>query len=181
MLQGQIALVTAHDIYLYSLNGHPIAHVSLADSLSAFNFTQPSSETEDAREEYTGGLTFLNREFLKYGSLFVVGVGSQLALYRCVPGVQLFDDELVKPWTLEEQGRLHRSDDHEGGDCTMVKFIGYAVLQCGGSRAALIQAVKRYTPHSAPNLAVMPSMRSTSGPCQKATRDTYRKWYPDRA
>jgi hypothetical protein len=62
---------------------------------------------------------------LKYGPLFVVGVGSQLALYRCVPGQQIFEDEEVKPWTLEEQGRLHRSEDHNGGDCTMVKFIGY--------------------------------------------------------
>lgn len=76
-------------------------------------------------ETYTGGMSFLNREFLKFGSLFVVGVGSELALYRCVPGVKIYDDEDVKPWTLEEQGRLHRSDDHQGGDCTMVKFIGY--------------------------------------------------------
>jgi len=122
--KGKIALVTARDIYLYSLNGHPIAHTSLATNLSAFNFTQTASDTTQPQEEFTGGLTFLNREFLKYGPLFVIGVGSQLALYRCVPGVQIFEDEEVKPWTLEEQGRLHRSEDHNGGDCTMVKFIG---------------------------------------------------------
>lgn len=127
--QGQIALVTAKDIFLYSLNGQPIAHVSLSNSLSAFNFGQPTETDGPPEEEYTGGLTFLNREFLKYGSLFVVGVGSQLALYRCVPGVQLYDDEYIKPWTLEEQGRLHRSDDHEGGDCTMVKFLGSVAFQ----------------------------------------------------
>lgn len=122
--QGQIALATAKDIFLYSLNGHPIAHVSLSNSLSAFNFAQTPSDEEKIEETYTGGMSFLNREFLKFGSLFVVGVGSELALYRCVPGVKIYDDEDVKPWTLEEQGRLHRSDDHQGGDCTMVKFIG---------------------------------------------------------
>jgi hypothetical protein len=93
--------------------------------LSAFNFAQTPADEEKVEETYTGGMSFLNREFLKFGSLFVVGVGSELALYRCVPGVKIFDDEDVKPWTLEEQGRLHRSDDHQGGDCTMVKFIGY--------------------------------------------------------
>ena len=115
--------MTARDIYLFSLNGHPIAHTSLANSLSSFNFTQTS--IDHVPEEFTGNLTFLNREFLKFGPLFVIGVGSQLALYRCVPGVQIFEDEEVKPWTLEEQGRLNRSEDHNGGDCTMVKFIGY--------------------------------------------------------
>ena len=125
--------MTARDIYLYSLNGHPIAHTSLATNLSAFNFTQTASDTTQPQEEFTGGLTFLNREFLKYGPLFVIGVGSQLALYRCVPGVQIFEDEEVKPWTLEEQGRLHRSEDHSGGDCTMVKFIGYVLSLVKGT------------------------------------------------
>lgn len=122
--QGKIALVTARDIYLFSLNGHPIAHTSLDDSLMSFNFAQPVSESKQDQDEFTGGLTFLNREFLKFGPLFVVGVGIELALYRCVPGVQIYEDEEVKPWTLEEQGRLHRSDDHTGGHCTMVKFVG---------------------------------------------------------
>lgn len=128
--------MTARDIYLFSLNGHPIAHTSLSNSLSSFNFTQTS--TDHVQDEFTGNLTFLNREFLKFGPLFVIGVGSQLALYRCVPGVQIFEDEEVKPWTLEEQGRLNRSEDHNGGDCTMVKFIGYVLFRtdhgyCGES------------------------------------------------
>jgi hypothetical protein len=38
----------------------------------------------------------------------------------------------VKPWTLEEQGRLNRSEDHNGGDCTMVKFIGYVYSVTAG-------------------------------------------------
>jgi hypothetical protein len=90
----------------------------------SFNFAQPVDEVKKDQDEFTGGLSFLNREFLKFGPLFVVGVGKELALYRCVPGVQIFDDEEVKPWTLEEQGRLNRSDDHTGGHCTMVKFVG---------------------------------------------------------
>lgn len=55
----------------------------------------------------------------------MVGIGSELALYRCVPGAKMFEDEETKPWSLVEQGRLPRSDDHVGGECTAVKFIGY--------------------------------------------------------
>lgn len=75
--------------------------------------------------EFTGGITFLNREFLRFGALFVVGIDNELALFRCVPGSKLYEDETeVKPWALVEQGRLSRSDDHAGGDCTAVRFIG---------------------------------------------------------
>jgi hypothetical protein len=76
--------------------------------------------------EFSGGIAFLNREFLRFGVLFVIGIGSELALFRCVPGSKKLSDfdEEVRPWTLVEQGRLFRSDEHAGGDCSMVKFIG---------------------------------------------------------
>lgn len=74
--------------------------------------------------EFTGGISFLKRDFLQSGVLFVIGIGSEVALYRCTPGARESDDEDVPPWKLIEQGRLSRSDDHAGGDCTMVRFCG---------------------------------------------------------
>jgi hypothetical protein len=121
-----IALATAHHIYLHSLNGVPIASAWIEDNaLPRFSFGLPSDDPPPPLPQYTGGITFLNREFLRFGALLVVGVGSELALYRCIPGVKMFPDEQdVKPWLLAEQGRLSRSDEHPGGDCTMVKFVG---------------------------------------------------------
>ena len=78
----------------------------------------------DTESIFTGGISFLTRDYLKSGVLFVIGVGSEIALYRCVPGARRFEDEQVNPWKLVEQGRLSRSDDHVGGDCCMVKFLG---------------------------------------------------------
>lgn len=121
-----IALATAHHIYLHSLNGFPIASTWIEENaLPRFTFGQTSDSPPPPIPEYTGGVTFLNREFLRFGALFVVGIGSELALYRCVPGVKHFtEEEDVKPWSLVEQGRLSRSDEHPGGDCTMVRFVG---------------------------------------------------------
>lgn len=120
-----IALATAHHIYLYSLNGYPIASTWVEDNaLPRFSFGLTSDEPAPPLPEYTGGISFLKREFLRFGALFVIGIGSELALYRCVPGARIFEGEDVKPWTLVEQGRLSRSDDQLGGDCTMVKFVG---------------------------------------------------------
>jgi hypothetical protein len=125
-VQGQIALASAHHIYLFSLNGHPIASASVeTDDFLTFSFG--AGAELPPKEEFTGGITFLNREFLRFGVLFVIGINSELALFRCVPGSKAtieFDDEEVQPWTLAEQGRLFRSDDHSGGGCTMVKFVG---------------------------------------------------------
>jgi hypothetical protein len=124
--QGQIALASAHHIYLFSLNGHPIASASVeTDDFLTFSFG--AAAEVPPKDEFMGGITFLNREFLRFGVLFVIGINSELALFRCVPGSKAtieFDDEEVQPWTLAEQGRLFRSDDHSGGVCTMVKFVG---------------------------------------------------------
>lgn len=113
---------------MYSLNGHPFAHASLSEYRAGYGFAPQTPDRDidghEEKEEYTGGISFLNREFLKFGVLFVVGVGSEIALYRCVPGEAFFQDQDVRSWSLEEQGRLDRSDDHAGGECTMVKFIG---------------------------------------------------------
>ena len=129
VLQGQIAIATATHLFLYSLNGHPIASTRVDTSLvTDFVYDEPDGSVfsdENEAEEYTGGLSFLKREFLPFGVLFVVGIGREVALYRCVPGVRRFaDEEDVPPWQLIEQGRLARSDDHDGGNCCMVKFAG---------------------------------------------------------
>jgi hypothetical protein len=128
--QGLIALASKRHLYLFSLNGHPIASTTPeGDIFSDFTFGLPETpapvdENEDEPLAYSGGITFLKRDFLKFGPLLVVGVDNEVALYRCVPGQRRFEDEVVKPWRLVEQGRLSRSGDHPHGDCCMVKFIG---------------------------------------------------------
>ncbi|ORX37123.1 hypothetical protein BD324DRAFT_427163 [Kockovaella imperatae] len=120
---GQTAIATATHLFLFSLNGHPIASTPLESEL-ATDFTFGEMENHEP-EQFTGGISFLKREFLPFGVLFVIGVGRELALYRCVPGVRSYEDEEdVLPWQLVEQGRLARSDDHPGGNCCMVKFAG---------------------------------------------------------
>ena len=120
MNQGMIALASTKHLYLFTLNGHPIAATGIDDT-PTFAFDQPPDQ------EYTGGIGFLNREFLRDGVVFAIGVGTEVALYRCKPGVREEgqDDSQVKPWKLEEQGRLHKSDEHDYGNCSMVRFIGY--------------------------------------------------------
>ena len=145
---GQIALATSRNIFMFSINGHPIASALIDDSyiprmdFDAFDSSVFSDAENDT--EFTGGISFLNREFLPFGVLFVIGVGSEVALYRCVPGT-LKPNEVIEdavPWKLVEQGRLARSDDHAGGDCCMVKFIGetlYAAFEPGdGSNKYLL-------------------------------------------
>ncbi|WWD18748.1 hypothetical protein CI109_103202 [Kwoniella shandongensis] len=126
---GHIALASKRHLYLYSLNGHPIASAAVEEAIPSSSDVGSEDEEEDEpfQPEFTGGISFLNREFLKSGALFVIGVGAKVVLYRCVPGAKdLFnaDDSDVRPWILIAQGTLHRSDDHVGGDCCMVKFIG---------------------------------------------------------
>ena len=135
--QGTIALASAHYLYVYSLNGYAIAsaHVNEGDpfaGLPRFSFGTPHGDEDgtallNAQPEFTGGISFLNREFLKYGALFVIGIDSELALFRCVPGSRAYEDQEegeVQPWMLIEQGRVEGSEDHAGGICTAVKFIG---------------------------------------------------------
>jgi hypothetical protein len=121
-------MASRHHLYMFSLNGHPIAstvpNAEAEQPFSAFTFGTASPAVETPEEEFTGGISFLKREFLAYGVLFVIGVGSEIALYRCVPGVRLFEEQEVASWSLVEQGRVERSDDHAGGECCMVKFIG---------------------------------------------------------
>jgi len=117
--------------------------------------------------EFTGGISFLKRDFLKFGVLFVVGIGSEIALYRCMPGVKIFEDEEVPPWKLVEQGRLSRSDDHAGGDCTMVKFCGYVLtlLACRG--LTVFHSATHFTQPLNPQ-SVTTNMFCINGPYQKA-------------
>lgn len=128
LCQGLIALASKHHLYLFSLNGHPIASVTPeGDLLAEFTFGFPETPIEAPESdplEFTGGISFLKRDFLKFGTLFVIGINNEVALYRCVPGARRFEDEDVKPWKLVEQGRLSRSGDHDYGKCCMVKFIG---------------------------------------------------------
>ncbi|WWC88365.1 uncharacterized protein L201_003276 [Kwoniella dendrophila CBS 6074] len=125
---GQIALASSRHIFLFSLNGHPIASTTIEDESQASDASSTNSDSDD-RLEFTGGISFLNREFLHSGILFVIGVGAKVVLYRCEPGQKDFltyddDEEKVKPWLLVEQGKISRSDDHLNGNCCMVKFMG---------------------------------------------------------
>ena len=123
--QGHIVLSTQRHLYLFSLNGHPIASISVEGDRRIPRFTFDSSDDVPRSEpEFTGGLSFLKRDFLGDGVLFVVGIGSEIALFRCEPGVRYSEDVDVPPWKLVEQGRLSRSDDHVGGVCSMVRFCG---------------------------------------------------------
>lgn len=108
---------------MFSLNGHPIAATSVDGGRIQLPELSPDSGSTPSK--FTGGISFLKREFLRWGDLFVIGVGSQVALYRCVPGVRRFEDQEVEPWRLVKQGILPGSDNHEGGDCTAVRFVGY--------------------------------------------------------
>jgi hypothetical protein len=130
---------------MFSLNGHPIASTSIDDSGSPAGLPvlkldngeaasvhsgsgsggdsgSPSVYESSHSTTYTGGIAFLKREFLRWGDLFVVGTGAQVALYRCVPGVRRFEDEDVEPWRLVKQGVLHGSD--LVGSVTAVRFAG---------------------------------------------------------
>ena len=126
-----VALASRQHLYLFSLNGHPIASTTPeGDVFADFTFGLPETPTPRADDwfmEFTGGITFLRRDFLKFGPLFVVGINNELALYRCVPGERRFEDEDVKPWKIVEQGRLSRSGDHPYGECCIVKFMGWVL------------------------------------------------------
>ena len=113
-------------VFLFSLNGHQIASISIGDCISSIESDAESEISEEPYEdEFTGGITFFNREFLKFGALFVTGVGARIVLFRCAPGeINVFNPGPMIPWALIPQGVIHRSDDHEGGDCCSVKFIG---------------------------------------------------------
>ncbi|KAK4689020.1 hypothetical protein P7C73_g1097, partial [Tremellales sp. Uapishka_1] len=143
---GQIALATQRHVHLFSLNGHPIASASVEDErVPGFSFGFDLDPRKSAHQkQFTGGIAFLKREFIKDGVVFVVGIDSEVALFRCMPGRRQYEDQDVKPWRLVEQGRLHRSDDHEGGHCTMVRFIGetlYAAFKpaLGSNKYSLYQ------------------------------------------
>ncbi|BEI85638.1 hypothetical protein CcaverHIS002_0510390 [Cutaneotrichosporon cavernicola] len=118
---GHICLASARYLYMFSLNGHPMA----ATSADGGRF--PEIRFDDAPPEvrtFTGGIAFLHREFLASGDLLVIGVNGTLVLYRCIPGVRRFEDQDVEPWRLVRQGVLFRSDEHGHGDVTAVMFIG---------------------------------------------------------
>ena len=123
---GHIALASDRHLYMFSLNGHPIAATSIEGGrlrLPVLKFDHELGEPVTP-PKYTGGISFLKREFLRWGDLFVVGIGTEVALYRCVPGVRRFPDQDVEPWRLVKQGILHGSDTHNEGDVTAVRFIG---------------------------------------------------------
>lgn len=105
---------------MFSLNGHAIA----ATSVDGGRFpTLRFADAPEAQEKhFTGGISFLQREFLRWGDCFVIGIGPEIALYRCIPGVRRFEDQEVEPWRLVKQGVLH-ADDWDHGDVTAVKFV----------------------------------------------------------
>jgi hypothetical protein len=118
---GHICLASERHLYMFSLNGHPVA----ATSADGGRF--PEIRFDDAPRQarvFTGGIAFLHREYLAAGDLLVVGVNNALVLYRCIPGVRRFEDQDVEPWRLVRQGVIFRSDEHGHGDVTAVKFIG---------------------------------------------------------
>ncbi|OCF40285.1 hypothetical protein I317_05918 [Kwoniella heveanensis CBS 569] len=122
---GHIVLASARRLYIYSLNGHPIASTSLEASMASSAFSSRSDDQYDP--EFTGGISFLHREFLRSGVIFAIGVGEKVVLYRCEPGARNIldtDQDVVKPWSLVELDTVSRSDDHLGGNCCMVKFMG---------------------------------------------------------
>lgn len=120
---GHICLASERYLYMFSLNGHPIA----ATSVDGGRF--PEIRFNDApapqrKKTFTGGIAFLQREFLASGELVVLGVNDSLVVYRCVPGARRFEDQEVEPWRFVKQGVVDRSDDHGHGDVTAVRFIG---------------------------------------------------------
>ncbi|AFR98636.2 hypothetical protein C343_06613 [Cryptococcus neoformans C23] len=123
---GLIAVASRKHLFLFSLNGHQIASISIGDCISSIESDTESQMSEEPYEDdFTGGIAFLNREFLKFGALFVIGVGARIVLFRCAPGeINVFNPGPTIPWALIPQGVIHRSDDHDGGDCCSVKFIG---------------------------------------------------------
>lgn len=160
---GHIALASDRYLYIFSLNGHPIASTSIDGGRFALNAEGADDASDD---KFTGGIAFLKKEFLKGGELFVIGVGTQLDLYRLAPGVRRFEDQEVEPWRLVKQGTLFRSDEHDAGDVTAVRFIGWVVLQ--PSCDPLTRPVTRSMQHS--RLLKGKSIPCTSGPCPTATR-----------
>ncbi|KAL7420576.1 Beige protein-like 1 [Cryptotrichosporon argae] len=134
---GQVVLATARRLFLFTLNGHPIASASVdSGTIPLFSFGHVGTSAETDAAEYTGGISFLTREFVKGGNVLAIGIGTELALYRCAPGRRRRDDEEIPPWRLLELGRLDRSDDHVGAEPTAVRFIGetlYAAFKPGES------------------------------------------------
>ncbi|WVQ96281.1 hypothetical protein IAU59_003385 [Kwoniella sp. CBS 9459] len=122
---GHIVLASARRLYIYSLNGHPIASTSLEVSTASSVFSNRSDD--EFEPEFTGGISFLHREFLRSGVIFAIGVGEKVVLYRCEPGARNIldtDNDVVKAWSLAELDTVSRSDDHLGGNCCMVRFMG---------------------------------------------------------
>nr|ODN91829.1 hypothetical protein L203_01081 [Cryptococcus depauperatus CBS 7841] len=132
---GQIALASKRHLYLFTLNGHPLASTSSAVCTPLIHGDAVLSDSEEIfDDDFTGGISYLTREFLKDGTLFVIGVGKQVILYRCAPGTNegLDGSQDVAPWELVALGMMHRSNHHGSGDCCMVKFVGetlYAAFQ----------------------------------------------------
>lgn len=104
---GHVALASDKCLYVYSLNGHAIASASL-----------------DSGSSFTGGISFLPREFLTLGDFLAVGIDNGIGLYQVVPGNSAAaappEGEATEPWKLVKKGVLST----EEGPVTAVRFIG---------------------------------------------------------
>lgn len=103
---GHVALASEDSLYVYSLNGHAIASTSL-----------------DSSSRFTGGISFLPREFLTLGDFFAVGIDNGIGLYQVVPGNSAAsgaESEPTEPWKLVKKGELST----EEGSVTAVRFVG---------------------------------------------------------
>ena len=103
---GHVALASQTSLYVYSLNGHAIA-----------------STTLESGSMFTGGISFLPREFLTLGDFFAVGIDNGIGLYQGVPGNSAAsgaEGEPTEPWKLVKKGVLST----EEGPVTAVRFVG---------------------------------------------------------
>lgn len=116
---------------MFTLNGariaaSPVTHQEASSSSFAFATAPPAPSVP---AQITGGPAFLEREFLKEGPIFALGIGPDVALWRCAPGIMGSN----KPWSLREIGKLGRRGEGDGvGICTAVKFIGCVIAHALG-------------------------------------------------
>lgn len=96
---GHVALASDKALYVYSLNGHAIASTNL-----------------DPGSAFTGGISFLPREFLTLGDFFAAGIDNSVGLFQVVPGT----GEGTEPWKLVRKGTLATDE----GAVTALRFVG---------------------------------------------------------
>lgn len=124
---GHVALASEDHLYVFSLNGHAIASTKV-----------------DEGSSFTGGISFLPREFLTNGDFLAIGIDNDIGLYQVAPGNSVVaapaEGEPTEPWKIIKKGGLPT----EEGAVTAVRFIGevlYAAFE--PSAKALAAAADR--------------------------------------